>query len=82
MSGGRTSDFIEAEHYLALCRMGKMRVIKEHGPYGPQIICINESGSVIVAISHKLAYLFEPFLAEHGNGDGLFEGEHQTAEVK
>lgn len=79
---GRNSDYIEAEKYLALCRMGKMRAVKEHDGWGARIICVSNSGKTSKVIKSKYAYMFEAFMLEYGNRDGLFEGCDQTAEVK
>ena len=82
MVRGRTSAFIEAEDLMRLCKMGKMFVVKEHTPKGPQYLCISKSGWISGKVHKDYGYMFEAFLSEHGSGDGLIDGDHQTGAVK
>ena len=80
--GGHRSGLLEAEDYLLMCMTGKMHVVKEHSSNGSYIFCISKSGRFSKKISPKYAYMFELFLNEHGNRDGLFDGCDQTAVVE
>ena len=67
-----------AESLLALVKMGKARVVKEHTDCGPEYACFSSSGTPIGVIGARWAYLFEAALIQQGAGDGLFEGHSQT----
>lgn len=77
----RNSNFLEAEDLLRLCRMGKMRVIKEHTPNGPIVICVSKSGAITSKVPRDYIYMFEPFWSEYGNRDGFFGDQQTTALV-
>jgi hypothetical protein len=66
------------EALLSLIRIGRARVVKEHGEDGPSYCIFSASGSAIGQICNKYQYMFERAVIERGNGDGLFDGCSQT----
>ena len=67
---------------LALCRMGKVRVIKEYDRDEVVLSVVSASGSMIGVVGERYKYLFENEIVERGSGDGLLEGCSQTTRVE
>lgn len=74
----KIADRSTAESLLALIRMGKARVVKEHTGDGPEYAVFSASGTPIGIAGKRWVYLFEAALIQQGAGDGLFDGCSQT----
>lgn len=71
-----------AKSLLALVKMGKARIVKEHTVDGPEYAVFSASGTPCGIIGKRWEYLFEAALIRQGSGDGLLEGCSQTAGMK
>jgi hypothetical protein len=70
-----------AKRALELYQQGKAHVVKTHHSNGqrPEISVIAKSHGYSAKVAAKHVHLFEKFLAEHGNGDGLLPECPQTS---
>jgi hypothetical protein len=69
----------DAKKYLALCEQGKLRVHVEFSDGGKIMTITNNDGVPQAVVGDRHKFMFGQFVELRGNGDGLFEGFHQTA---
>lgn len=74
----KITDRHACEALLTLIRIGRAKVVKEHGEGGPNYFIFSASGASIGKIGEKYKYMFEEAVINRGSGDGLFEGFSQT----
>jgi hypothetical protein len=72
------NDWQTAHHLRDLVYAGKARVIKKYVDGNPELFIRSPSGTLMGIAGCCYRYLFEALLANHGSGDGLLDGFHQT----
>jgi hypothetical protein len=69
----------DAKKYLQLCEQRKLRVHVEFSGDGKTMTITNNDGVPQAIVGDRRKFMFSQFVELRGNGDGLFDGFHQTA---
>ena len=69
----------DADKWLEMCEIGKMRIIIEFADGQKIMSIVNNDGIPQAIVGERHKFMFEQFVSSKGNGDGLFDGIHQTA---